>query len=238
MSNPATTLYHAWLGILRLRSESLEPGTAQQLGRDRGTFVADRDGAGRPILGFGYVRWRFVRSTRPYMGDFNLWADGSFRINFYDNDLKLICANTFLGWDWGVDRRVVFYSGVHAHHAWIDPHDFRDPIPYFRWGAIPRTARLHLVPDEGSWRIAVHPDSPEHARACHRLDAEYDLAARRYERARRREERDQGLIRPKERVIEDNAHKVEAITMLLDPYEPARRPKEEAHERNNLAARP
>lgn len=230
--NPATRLYRVWNDVLALKNENLPKGTMQYLGRDRGIFVSTHDSLGRPIISFSFMNFR----APPDMGDFALRSDGSFHIYWYDNDLKHVCANTFLGWGYVARERVLLFdasrSHLHGHpgQSHIDPKDYDNPIPYFRWSAFPPSQRwrkpdirFHLVPNNDTWRIAIHPESEWHARACRILDEEYDHAARRYLRAMHPQ-----LRRQQQTGIDYS--KARMISMLLEPYEPARsRPKEAHH---------
>lgn len=230
--NPAIRMYQAWKNLLQLRDEHLGPGTAQPLGkRERSVFVAAFDPMGEPILGFGHIGWYTIRrGDGSLSGDLALWADGSFEIRYWDNDLKHVCRETFLGWATVVGKRVLFFDHRRdMYESHLDSDDHAHPKAYFRWKTLPRQTRLMLVPDGSSWRIAVHPASRYYASACRTLDAEYDAAARRYLRAKRSDEIAQGMPRSTEEIVASNAERVSAISLMLDPYTPATRPKEKAH---------
>jgi len=248
--NPATHLHRVWSDLLALKDKHLSTGTMQHLGRERGIFVSGHDSLDRPIISFSAMGFR----APPSMGDFALRADGSFHVNWYDNDLKHVCGNTFLGWTYVARERVLFFNDQRPRMPWypgfatLDPQDHDKPKAYFRWRAFDgyvnrirrQEVRFHLAPDGETWRIAIHPESDHYAWACRTLDAEYDRAARRYLRAERRTS-----PRPRSEQI-DYSNQIQAISMLLEPYEPAKRtmrpktrPKEEHHgqERDHLDTR-
>jgi len=225
--NPAISLHRLWRSLLE-RTDSI-----QYLAPARGIKVMRRDAMGDPVIGFGRVG-----HYNQLGADFTLHANGAFRIHYYDHDLKHVCYQTFLGWDWVVSSRVVFFHALHSPIAHFDPTDYRNPIPYFRWNSL-RTLRereplLHLVPDQDSWRIEVHPDEPN-PRPRHQLSLEYDEAARRYLRHQRANE---GPPEDTRAVAERNQRQIDAISLLLEPYATATRPKrlpEEAPHAHDLA---
>ena len=232
--NPAVHLYRAWHEVLRLKVPDLHSRRARaryEIGRYSGVFVSAFDQIDRPVLGFGYPHYR------EWCGDVLLWADGSFQVKFYDADLKRACNLTFLGWGYAAHKRVLFYQPTDSFEQ-PNEHSPETFVPYFRWKVLPRETRLHLVPDpDAGWRIAIHPESPNHALAQRLLDHEYGLAADRYLRAIKRYRRIQNAADP-EQVARKRTKQIEAITLALDPYQPARRPKEEAHEQDRMATRP
>ena len=220
--NPALQLYQAWWAMLDLPTSSVPPRSAEcVIGHDQVIYHnRATDPWGRPIIHLG-------RSSR-WGGDFSIRSDGAFTINYYDNDLKRTCRHTFLGWDWVPGSRVVFVSPRRG--SWLDYKDHEDPVPYFRWNWCPpgttHETLLHLVPDSDRWRVAVHPESKDYAARARALDHEYDVAARRYRRHQRARE-----PRPTEDPVARQQRlqpTIEMVSMLIEPYTPTMRPKEEA----------
>ena len=227
MNNPAITLYRTWKQLIDLYNPTDEYQTRVVLGaRDRGVYATGLDGANQPILSYSHIGGYWHRANRGFLqGDFNLWADGSFAINYYDHDFKHVCDHSFLGWDRVAGERVVFFAPTGTHPN-VDPDDYEYPVAYFRWGSIPTRTRMHLVEDDGSWTIAIHPEAKDHAERSRLLNQEYEIAARRYGRAAKRDEPPP--------VSNRYAAEIDAISLLLEPYRPARqaqRPKEKAHDK-------
>lgn len=207
--NPAISLYRIWRSLLEYTE------VIQHLGRDRGIKIMRVDNMGDPVIGFGRVG-----NYGQLSADFTLRANGAFAIHYYDHDLKHVCYQTFLGWDWVVRSRVVFFHALHSPLHRFDPTDYHNPVPYFRWGSIPTypPPLLHLVPDEGSWRIEMHPDSPD-PKSRRWLALEYDEAAKRYLRHQRAAE---GSPEQARAVMHRNRAQIETISLLLEPYSTAR----------------
>lgn len=211
--NPAISLYQLWRDLLERTDYS------QHLSPTHGIKVMNTDALGNPSIGFGRIY-----GYGNLCADFALRADGGFRINYFDHDLKHACYQTFLGWDWVAGNRVVFFHEYHSPITKIDLWDWENPTAYFRWGSIPKGTLLRLVPDGPSWRIDVHPNSANAGLARRSLELEYDQAARRYLRRQRSEQRsEQG---PSERdrrdVLRDNEEAIRNITLLLEPYSTAK----------------
>lgn len=220
--NPATSLYQLWRSLL----ERTDASASQYLSRTHGIKTMRIDNMGEPVIGFGRIAGSGYYSL---CADFTLRANGAFSINHYDHDLKHACYQTFLGWGWVVRSRVVFFHELHSPLGALQSFNYEEPIPYFRWDSLRRGTLLHLVPDEGSWRIEVHPDSPSGREARRALALEYDEAANRYLRYQRAAE---GPSAPTATdVMQRNRDQIKAISLLLDPYSTARpgRLTKEAH---------
>lgn len=212
--NPAISLYRLWRELLERTDYT------QYLTPTHGIKVMNTDALGNPSIGFGRIY-----GYGNLCADFALHADGGFRINYFDHDLKHACYQTFLGWGWIAGSRVVFFHEHHSPITKVDLWDWENPTAYFRWGSIRQGTLLRLVPDGPSWRIDVHPNSANAGLARRSLELEYDAAARRYLRWQRREQGQLGQPRRHADVVRDNEEAINNITLLLEPYSTAKQPR-------------